>query len=78
VVGFEDVWGMNLRRQFPSIVALRVSLPFDEILKGSGSSMTSVANDALDFKLFFSINQIRGWTQEVWPVSSRFLIRREE
>jgi hypothetical protein len=75
VIGLEDIWGVNLRRWFPSVIALRVPLPFDEVLKGSGSSMTSVANDALDFKLLFSINQIGGWTREVWSVSGCFLIR---
>jgi hypothetical protein len=78
MVGFEDVWGVNLRRWFPSVVTLWISLPFDEILEGSGSSMTSVADDALDFKLFFSINQIRRWAREVWSVGGRFLIGGEE
>jgi hypothetical protein len=78
VIGFEDVWGMNLRCWFPSVVALWVSLPFDEILKGSGSSMTSMADDALNFKLLLSINQIRRWTREVWSVGGRFLIGGEE
>jgi hypothetical protein len=78
VIGLDDVWGVNLRRWFPSVVALWVSLPFDEVLKGSRSSMTSVASDALDFKLLFSINQIRRWTREVWSVGGRFLIGGEK
>jgi hypothetical protein len=76
VVRFEDVWGVNLRRWLPSVIALWISLPFDEVLKGSGPSMTSMADDALDFKHFFSINQIRRWAREVWSMGGRFLIGR--
>jgi len=36
---------MDLIGVFPSIVAFRVSFPFDEVLECSGSSMTSVAFD---------------------------------
>jgi hypothetical protein len=78
MIGFEDVRGMDLRCWFPSVVAFWVSLPLDEILEGSGSSMTSVAGDALDFKLLFSINQIRGWTREIWSVGGCFLIGGEK
>jgi hypothetical protein len=74
VVGFEQIWGVDLRDWFPSIVALWVPFPFDEVLKGSGPSMTSVADDALDFIFFFAINQIRRWAREVWSMSGRFLI----
>jgi hypothetical protein len=74
MISLEDVRGMDLRRRFPGVVTFGVSFPFDEVLEGSRSSMTSVANDALDFKLLFSINQIRRWTREVWSVGGRFLI----
>jgi hypothetical protein len=76
MVGLEEVGGMNLRSWFPSVVTFGVSFPLDEILKGSGPPMTSVANDALDFVLLFSINQIRRWAREVWSVSRCFLIGR--
>jgi hypothetical protein len=74
MVRFEDVWGVDLRRWFPSVIALWVSFPFDEVLEDSGPSMTSVADDALNFELLFSINQIRRWAREVWSVGGRFLI----
>jgi hypothetical protein len=78
VVSLEDIWGMNLRRWFPGVVALWISLPFDKVLEGSGSSMTSVVDDAFNFELLFSINQIRRWTREVWSVGGCFLIGGEK
>jgi len=45
VIKFDEVGCMDLIGVFPSIVAFRVSLPFDEVLECSGSSMTSVAFD---------------------------------
>jgi len=45
VIQFDEVRCMDLIGVFPSIVTFRVSLPFDEILEHSGSSMMSVAFD---------------------------------
>jgi len=45
VIKFDEVGRMDLIGVFPSIVAFGVSLPFDEILECSGSSMMSVALD---------------------------------
>ena len=45
VIKFDEVRCVNLIGVFPSIVTFRVSLPFDEILEHSGSSMMSVAFD---------------------------------
>jgi len=45
VIKFDEVGGMHLIGVFPSIVAFRVSLPFDEVLEFSRPSMTSVAFD---------------------------------
>jgi hypothetical protein len=78
MVGLKEVWGVNLCGWFPGVVALRVSFPFDQVLQHSGPTLTSVANDALDFKLFFAINQIRRWAREVWSVGGCFLIGGEE
>jgi hypothetical protein len=78
MIDLEEIWGVNLCGRFPSVVAFRVSFPFDQVLQHSGSSLTSVANDALDFKLFFTINQIRRWVRKVWSMSGCLLIRRKE
>jgi len=45
VIKFDEVGRMDLISIFPSIVAFGISLPFDEVLEHSGSSMTSVAFD---------------------------------
>jgi hypothetical protein len=78
MIELEEIWGVNLCGWFPSVVAFRVSFPFDQVLQHSRPSLTSVADDALDFKLIFTINQIRRWTRKVWSVSGCFLIRGEE
>jgi hypothetical protein len=78
MIDLEEIWGVNLCGRFPSIVAFRVSFPFDQVLQRSGPSLTLVADNALDFKLFFTINQIRRWARKVRSVSGCLLIRREE
>ena len=50
---------MDLIGQFPGVIALRVSLPFKEILELSPLSMTSVASDVLDLVLGFSLDKVR-------------------
>jgi hypothetical protein len=78
MIGLEEIWGVNLCSRFPGIVTFRVSFPFDQILQRFGSSLTSVAGDALDFKLFFAINQVRRWSREVWSMGGCLLIRGKE
>jgi len=45
VIEFDEVWCMDLISIFSSVITFGISLPFDEILEGSGMSMTSVAFD---------------------------------
>jgi len=45
VIEFDEVRCMDLNSVFPSIVAFRIPLPFDEVLEGSRPSMMSVAFD---------------------------------
>jgi len=59
---------------FPGIVAFGVSLPLDEILESSGSSMTSVAKDTLHFVLLLSSDKVRWWSGEVRAVCGGFAI----
>jgi hypothetical protein len=61
MIGLENIRGMDLRDWFPSVITFGVSLPFDEVLKGSRPPMTSVADDALNLIFFFAINQIWRW-----------------
>jgi hypothetical protein len=78
MIGFEDVWGVNLRGWFPSVIAFQVSFPFDKVLESSRLPMTSVADDALDFVLLFAINQIWRQAREVWSMGGCFLIGGEK
>jgi hypothetical protein len=78
VIGLEEIWGVNLCSRFPGVVTFGVSFPFDQVLQCSGSSLTSVAGDALDFELLFAINQIGGWSRKVWSMGGRLLIGGEE
>jgi hypothetical protein len=32
MIGLEEIWGMDLRNRFPSVVAFGVSFPFDKVL----------------------------------------------
>ncbi len=67
--------GVNLVSWFPCVVAFGVSLPFDQVLKSFRSSEVSVCNDSFDFVLFFSVDEVRRWSGEVWAVRSCFMIR---
>ncbi len=67
--------GMDLIHGFPGIVTVRVSLPFDEVLKPFRASELSVCDDSFDFVFFFSINEVRGWSGEVWTMCSRFMVQ---
>jgi len=40
--------------------------------------MKSMIKDGLDFVLFFSINQIGWWLDEVWTICLSFVIGGEE
>jgi hypothetical protein len=67
VIEFDEVRCMDLIGIFPSVVALGVTLPFDQILQGSLVPMPSVSTDLFHF-IFFSINQIRGRSCKVWSM----------
>ena len=60
----------------PRIFFSGVSFPLDKVvLTGQDSFM---ANDLLDFIVFFIINKIRGWSREVPSVNFIFMIRRKK
>ena len=74
----DNFGSMDLISWFPSIVAFGVSLPFDEVLELSGSSVLSVCDDSFDFVLFFPIDKVRGWSGKVWTVRSCFVVGSQE
>jgi len=53
---------------FPGVIAFGIPLPFDEVLELSRLPLTSVALDCFNFKLLFSINQVRWGLREVGAV----------
>ncbi len=75
LIMLDNFRGVDLISWFPYIVAFGVSLPFNEILELSGSSVLSVCNDSLDFVFLFSVNEVRGWSGKVWAMHSCFVIR---
>ncbi len=74
----DKIRGMNLVSRFPSVVAFGVSLPFDQVLKPFQPSELSVCDDSFYFVLFFSINEVRRWSGEVWAVRSCFVVWRQK
>ena len=74
MIKVDELWGVHLVSWFPCVVTFGVPFPFDEILEPSGSSMTSVVDNAFYFVLLFTIDQIRWWSGEVGPVCCGFPI----
>ncbi len=72
---FDQFRGMNLISWLPCVVAVGVSLPFDEILQSFRSSELPVCDDPFNFVFFFSVNEVRRWSGEVWAVRSCLMIR---
>ena len=47
---------------------------FDQILELTPAPKHAVIENGLDFILLFSINQVGRWFDEVWSISSSFVI----
>jgi len=60
--------GMDLISRLPCVVAFRVALPFDEILKFSRASELLVCDYLFDFIFIFSVDKVRWWSGEVWTM----------
>jgi len=76
MISFDKVWGVDLVRGFPRVVAIGISFPFDQVLESPGSSMTSVADDTLHHVFGFSFDKVRWWPGEVRTVRHSFVIGR--
>ena len=74
MIGFKQIWRMDLISGFPRIVTLGVSFPFDEILELPRPPMTSVIQDAFYFVLFFSADKVRWGSGKVWSEGWCFVI----
>jgi len=53
-----------------------VSFPLDEVLYLTLTPKHAVIENGLDLVFLFSIDQVRGWFDEVWPISGSFVIWR--
>ena len=74
VIGFNDSWSVNLVSWFPGVIRFRVSLPFDEVLEGSGPAGVSMIDHFFDFVFLFTFDKVRGWPGIVGPVCVGFAI----
>jgi hypothetical protein len=68
VIEFDESWCMDLIGIFPSVVAFGIPFPFDQILQGLVASPFLMGTDLFHLVFFFSINQIRRRSCEVWSV----------
>ena len=73
-VFFNQIWGMNRVHGFPSIVALRVSLPLDQELESFVSPEVAMCLNGLHLILFFSTDKVRWWSGEVGAMHGSFAI----
>ena len=78
MVSRDQFWGEDLICWFPRVVRIRVSFPFDQVLKSPSSPVITVVRYRFDFEFFFSVHQIRGWPRVVGPVLTRFTIRSQQ
>jgi hypothetical protein len=74
VIEFDEVWCVDLVSIFPSVIALRVSLPFHEILQGPETSLVPMGVDLIHFILIFPFDQIRRRSGKVWAMCGGFAI----
>jgi hypothetical protein len=63
--------------RFPCVVRVWITLPVDEILEGSCTSMEAVINDVLDLVLRFSLYEVRRRPHVVGSVGQVFTIGGE-
>jgi hypothetical protein len=78
VVEFDELGRMNLIGAFPDVVALRVALPFDQVLQGLGPPPGPMGTYLLHFVLLFSINQIWWRSGKVRAMRWCFSVRRQQ
>jgi hypothetical protein len=65
MVKFDECWCMDLIGILLGVVALRVALPFDQVLQGLALPPGPMGMYLFHFVLCFSINQIRWRSGEV-------------
>jgi hypothetical protein len=76
LIVFYQVGGVDLDGRLPCVVAIRVSHPFDQILKFVPLSHLPVSHDALHLVFFFAVYQFQWGSGEVWAVGGHLVIGR--
>jgi hypothetical protein len=56
VIEFDENGHVNLISIFPSVIAFRLALPFDQVLQGLSMSPPLVSTDLFHLVFFFPIN----------------------
>jgi hypothetical protein len=77
VIEFDELRRMDLIGVFPGVVAFGVACPFDQVLQSFGLPPGPMGMDLFYFVFFFSINQIRWRSGEVWAMRLRFSVGRQ-
>jgi hypothetical protein len=78
VILSEYLRGLDVVDRFPSVIALRVPFPLDQILELPPPAVMTVVSNRLDFVLFLIIDKVRRGSREVLPILLRFLEGHEE
>jgi hypothetical protein len=68
MIQFDEYGHMDLISIFPSIVAFRVALPFDQILQGLAPPPGLMGMNLFYFVLLFAINQVQWRSHKVRPM----------
>jgi hypothetical protein len=68
VIEFDEFGRSDLIGVLPSVVALRIARPFDQILQGLGPPPGPMGTDLFYFIFFFPINQIQRRSGKVGAV----------
>src|SRR6266702_8658880 len=77
-VGYK-FWGVfQVLHGFPGTVTRGESLPLDQVMEFTPSSLSPYLLDFFDLIFFFSIDKVRHWSGIVRPVQRHFLIRCQE
>ena len=78
VIGFNDLWGVNLVSWFPGIVRFWVSSPLDEVLESSSPASMSMINHSFYLIFLFAFDKVRGRPRIVGPMRVGFVIRGQK
>ena len=76
VIGFNELWSVDLVSWFPGVVHFWIPYPLDKILESSSPSGMPVIDHFLHLVFFFSFDKVRRWPRIVGPMCVCFTIGR--